>query len=231
MMDRRTSMPRALIRRAALVVLPVVIALIAAPRAVFACSGDPFDPNRADAIVEGWVERMTLRRDLRPPNASPKDPVLIPAEVTLRVTRVLKGAAATTLTFIDWGSVAPGNNGDVRFMAGGGPCGILGADPTGKYALIVFTRDAAGAWRVSAIQGAAFGAGPDALDIARLRAHLVGQLQPRAMPNVGAGGLQATSGGASWVPAALLGGGLLLVTALSSLLLLVWRASHRPTGA
>lgn len=183
-----SSLIKTWLSRVAIAMVAALPALLSTPTDVLACSGDPFDPKRADAIVEGWVTRFTLRRDLMPPTSSPKDSPLIPAEVTLRVEQVLLGDPPPTIVFSDRGSVAPGPNGEVRYIAGGGPCGILRADPTGKYALIVFTRDAAGAWQVHAIQGAAFGTGPDAPGVARFRDYLRDQLRPTAMPAVGDGG-------------------------------------------
>lgn len=217
--------------RVAVAMVATLPAVLSAPADVLACSGEPFDPKRADAIVEGWVTGFTLRRDLMPATSSPKDSPLIPAEVTLRVEQALLGDPPPTIVFIDSGSVAPGPNGEVRYIAGGGRCGILRGDPTGTYALIVFTRDAADAWKAHAIQGAAFGAGPGAPNIARFRDYLRDQLRPTAMPAVGAGGAKGLLAG--YLPAAILP--LLGITGAAALarLLLLARPARRVafTGA
>ena len=47
------------------VLLPVFVALSVslvafAPETAWACSGPPYDVNRADVIAEGWVERVEI---------------------------------------------------------------------------------------------------------------------------------------------------------------------------
>ena len=191
----------------ALVALGLLIILILAspPQAVYACSGEPPDPKEAAAIAEGWVERVTLRPDL------PSISDFIPVEVTLRVERFLHGSAPNPLTFVDPRSAVQRPGGSIIWAGASGACGILDADPTGQYALIVFGRGRDGELTVHRIAGAAFDRGPDAPRIERFRQYLTARLLP-APPNAGAGQGAGTS-----VQAPLplrLGLGLLLLTIL-----------------
>ncbi len=196
---------RALPRRlgVAIGLLVGCLSLVAgSPRAAYACSGgEPFDPNRASLIAEGRVERVTLRQDLRPPatpgakggGISPFTPV----EVSMRVERTLKGQTAGRVTFIERSSVEILPDGRVIYAGASGACGILDADPTGKYALIVFTANPQGQLAVHRLQGAAFGDGPDDLRIARSRQYIGSRLTP-GLPSTGAGGAGATAPRRGW---------------------------------
>jgi hypothetical protein len=152
----------------------LALLLIAPPRVAHACSGgEPYDPNEAAAIVEGRVEGVRLRPELGYAGWRP-----MPVEVTLRVARVIWGAAPGTITFIDYSGASRLPDGSIQFGSGGNTCSILDADPTGKYALIVLRRDSEGRLAAHKIQGAAFGDGPDASDVRRLRQRITGQLRP-----------------------------------------------------
>lgn len=154
------------------------------PERAAACSGDPgnpFDPNTAALIAEGWVERVTLRPDLAEPGYS-----YTPVEVSLRLTRTLKGSAGDTVSFVDYGTAWRRPDGSVLWGSGGA-CGIMEADPSGRYALIVFMRSADGRLVVNKIFGAAFGSGPDDPGVQQLRQRLLDRLRPSAMPRTGTG--------------------------------------------
>ena len=133
-------------------------------------------------IAEGWVDRVTLRPDL--PGAST---AYTPVEITLRVERLLKGSAPNPLTFVDPRSAVQLPDGTVLWGGASGACGILDADPTGQYALIVFRRDTESRLTVNRIDGASFGNGPDALRVRELRQRITAQLRP-GLPNTGRGG-------------------------------------------
>ena len=179
----------------------VALALIGVPRLAYACSGAPFDPNNAAVIAEGWVQQVTLRPDL--PSRFPIDPgdskasgdPFVPVEVVLRIERFLKGSASNPVTFFDArsvyraldGSPVRQFDGSVLFAGGSGACGILDADPSGQYALIVFGRDADGRLTVHRLYRAAFDDGPDGLRIQLLRQYLTQRLRPEALPHAGEG--------------------------------------------
>jgi hypothetical protein len=148
------------------------LAMPVPPSPAYACSGPPLDPHEATAIVEGWVERVTLRPDLPSGITSARgggDP-FVPVELVLRVQRVLKGdpqgQVPVRLSAIDATSVyrdlAPGPDGRVWFTGSGGACGALDADVTGAYALLVLLRDGFGQLRIHSRAGAAFAGGSDA---------------------------------------------------------------------
>src|SRR5688572_30501606 len=112
----------------------IVSALTVVPGTAWACSGPPFDVNRADVIAEGWVEHVEI-------GPAPSGfGSFRPVQVTLRVVRSLKGDAPTPLVFTDRSSYFPDpGGGNSGYWAGSsGACGVLDADPTGQYALIVF---------------------------------------------------------------------------------------------
>ena len=168
------------------VLLPVFVALMVggfafAPEVAWACSGPPFDVNRADVIAEGWVEHVEI---------SP-EPVgfgsFHPVQVTLRVVRSLKGDAPTPLVFTDSSSYFPDPGGGPNgFWAGSsGACGVLDADPTGQYALIVFRRHQ-GELGTALFMGAIFRDQPNDPTIERFRRHLESKLvagePPRVVP-------------------------------------------------
>ena len=84
----------------------------------------------------GWVERVEISPETGRVGS------FRPVQVTMRVVRSLKGDAPTPLVFTDSNSYFPDPSGGPNgFSAGSsGACGILDADPTGQYALIVFER-------------------------------------------------------------------------------------------
>jgi hypothetical protein len=170
--------------RGAQVLLPVFVALIVsalivAPETAWACSGLPFDVNHADVIAEGWVEHVDISPE--PSGFGPFHPV----KVTMRVVRSLKGDAPTPLIFTDTSSYfADPSGGDVGFWAGSsGACGVLDADPTGQYALVVFRRhgDELG---TALFLGAVFRDQPDDPIVDRFRRYLESRLVPGAPPRV-----------------------------------------------
>lgn len=171
---------------AAQVLLPVFVALLVgafafAPETAWACSGPPYDVNRADVIAEGWVERVEIG----------PEPVgfgsFHPVQVTMRVVRSLKGDAPTPLVFTDTSSYfADPGGGPNGFWAGSsGACGVLDADPTGQYALIVFKRHE-GELGTALFMGAVFRDQPDDPTIERFRGYLESKLvagePPRVVP-------------------------------------------------
>jgi hypothetical protein len=146
---------------------------------VLACSGPPYDVNRADVIAEGWIDRVEISPE--PVGQGPFHAV----QLTMRVTRSLKGDAPTPLVFTDTSSYFPDpGGGPTGFWAGSsGACGVLDDDPTGQYALIVFERHD-GALNTALFMGAVFRDGPDDPKIDRFRRYLEGQLTPGDEPRV-----------------------------------------------
>ena len=117
-----------------------------------ACS-DPGPLPQDPVVVEGWVERLTLRPDITNElGASPMWPndtyVNIAVEVTLREARVLYGRLPQPVTFFDPTSVYRARpyepDGTVAFVGGGGACGTLDQDETGRYAIAVLQRNPSG---------------------------------------------------------------------------------------
>jgi hypothetical protein len=161
----------------ALVTLGLLIALTfaAAPRTAYACSGEPPDPNDAALIAEGRVERVTLRPDLAP---GAERGAFTPVEVTLNVEHFLKGDEQSPLAFVEPRSAVLRPDGSIIWAGASGACGILDADPTGRYALIVFGRGRAGELTVNRIAGAVFGDGPDDPRVQHFRQYLTSRLSP-----------------------------------------------------
>ena len=167
-------------------------------RLAYACSGDEESWRqmvlKAPIIAEGWVDKITLRPDL------PNSPY-IPVEVSLQVERLVKGSAPPHIVFIDSASVLPGQGGQplrrpdgtLQFNGGAGACGILDEDVTGKYALIVFLEGNGQTLRVNRL-AAAFGDGPQADAIIRLRQAVLAVGQPISLPSTGDGGLLGDNG-------------------------------------
>lgn len=178
--------------------LPVVItlilsALVFAPATAWACSGPPFDVNRADVIAEGWVEHVDISPE---PSGFGR---FHPVTVTMRVVRSLKGEAPTPLVFTDTSSYFPDPGGGQQgFWAGSsGACGVLDADPTGQYALIVFRRHE-GELGTALLMGAVFRDQPDDPVIDRFRGYLESRLVPGVPPRV----LPVQAAWADWLTAA-----------------------------
>jgi hypothetical protein len=182
------------------VLLPVFVTLSVcffafAPDTAWACSGPPYDVNRADVIAEGWVERVEIS-----PNSTGFGS-FHPVQVTIRVVRSLKGDAPTPLVFTDNSSYFPDpGGGPYGFWAGSsGACGVLDADPTGQYALIVFKRHE-GELGTALFMGAVFRAQPDDPTIDRFRSYLQSKLvvddPPRVVPSQAARGTWLTA--SSW---------------------------------
>ena len=157
----------------------IVSALTFAPQTAWACSGPPFDVNRADVIVEGWVEQIDISPD--PSGFGSFHPV----RVTMRVVRSLKGDAPTPLVFTDKSSYFPDPaGGQSGYRAGSsGACGVLDGDPTGQYALIVFKQHD-GELSTALLMGAVFRDQPDDPTIARFRQYLESRLMPGEPPRV-----------------------------------------------
>lgn len=162
-----------------LVAATIVCALMVAPESAWACSGPPFDVNRADVIAEGWVEQVSINPE--PSGYGSFHPV----QVKMRVVRSLKGDAPSPLVFTDRSSYFPDPGGSQRgFWAGSsGACGVLDADPTGQYALIVFTRHGS-ELGTALMMGAVFRDEPDDPTIERFRQYLESKLVPGEPPRV-----------------------------------------------
>ena len=163
---------------------PVLAALIVstvafAPETAWACSGPPFDVNRADVIAEGWVEHV----DIGPAPSGVGS--FHPVRVTMRVVRSLKGDAPTPLVFTDTSSYFPDPaGGESGFWAGSsGACGVLDGDPTDQYALIVFKQHN-GELSTALLMGAVFRDQPNDPTIARFRQYLESRLMPGDPPRV-----------------------------------------------
>jgi hypothetical protein len=179
----------------------IVLLFAVRPESAHACTGDPPDPAQAVLIVEGWVARATLRPDL--PSGFPVEPAastgrggdpFVPVEIVLRVEHTLKGSAPNALTFFDTASVPrePLPDGSRRF--GGNSClALLTADPTGKYAVLLFFQGADGRLFAYKGLGSAFGAGPEAPGIERVRQYALERLLPSALPRTGAGATGPTA--------------------------------------
>ena len=144
-----------------------------------ACSGPPYDVNRADVIAEGWVEHVEIGPE------SSEFGAFHPVQVTLRVVRSLKGDAPTPLVFTDANSYFsdPGGGPNGFWAGSSGACGILDADPTGQYALIVFERRD-GKLLTTPVMGAIFRDAPDDPTVDRFRTYLEDRLAPGASPRV-----------------------------------------------
>jgi hypothetical protein len=197
------------------VLLPVFVALsvslvMPGPGTAWACSGPPFDVNRADVIAEGWVERVEIGP------APTGFGSFRPVQVTLRVVRALKGAAPNPLVFTDSSSYFPDPGGGPNgFWAGSsGSCGVLDADPTGQYALIVFRRHG-GELGTANFMGAVFRDRPADPTIDRFRQYLESKLVAGEPPRV----VPVRAGRDDWVTASswpsLVAAGVLATTLLA----------------
>jgi hypothetical protein len=154
-----------------LAALAILGAIGLATETARACSGPPYDVNRADVIAEGWIERAEIGP--LPSGAGSFHPVT----VTMQVVRSLKGDAPSEIVFTDRGSYLPDpQGGQTGFWAGSsGACGVLDDDPTGQYALIVFERRE-GELVTHLLLGAVFRDSPDDPTIGRFRQYLEGRL-------------------------------------------------------
>jgi hypothetical protein len=173
----RRRMARALLP--GLAILAIVSAIGLAAETASACSGPPYDINRADVIAEGWIDRAEV-------NPTPSGVATFrPVTVTMRVVRSLKGDAPGQIVFTDKSSYLPDPQGGLAgFWAGSsGACGVLDADPTGQYALIVFERRE-GELVTHLLLGAVFRPGPDDPTLGRFRQYLEDRLVPGAEPRV-----------------------------------------------
>jgi len=161
-----------------------------------ACSGPPYDPNRADVIAEGWVVQVDV--GARP---APDGPPFSPVGVTLQIARAFKGEAPALLTFTDRASYVADAAGTSGGWAGpSGMCGVLDQDPNGQYALIVFRRDGQ-TLSTNRIMGAVFGSDPDDIHIVRFRDHLQQQLHVAETPTI----VSPQTSSAAWLSSALFG--------------------------
>ena len=162
-----------------LAILAIVSAVGLAAETASACSGPPYDVNRADIIAEGWIDRVEVS-----PTPSGVG-TFRPVTVTMRVVRSLKGDAPGQIVFTDKNSYLPDpQGGPAGFWAGSsGACGVLDDDPTGQYALIVFERRD-GELVTHLLLGAVFRPGPDDPTLGRFRQYLEDRLVPGAQPRV-----------------------------------------------
>jgi len=173
----RLRVTRSVVSALAMAIVILVGSL--APETARACSGPPYDVNRADVIAEGWIERVEVSP--MPAGSGPFHAV----QVTMRVVRSLKGDAPSPLVFTDRSSYLSDPAGDPGGIWAGssGACGVLDADPTGQYALIVFERHD-GELVTHLLLGAVFRDSPDDPTIGRFRQYLESQLVPGAEPHV-----------------------------------------------
>jgi len=167
-----------------------------APSTVLACSGPPYDPNRADVVAEGWVVQVNI--GARPEGDGPP---FSPVSVTLQAARALKGEVPLLLTFTDRASYVADAAGSSGGWAGpSGMCGVLDQDPNGQYALIVFRREG-DTLSTNRIMGAVFGDGPDDVHVIRFRDHLLQQLRVSQPPTI----VTPQTSSAAWLSSALFG--------------------------
>jgi hypothetical protein len=167
-----------------------------APTSALACSGPPYDPNRADVVAEGWVTQVNIGS--RPAGDGPP---FSPVSVTLQIARAFKGEVPALLTFTDRASYVADANGSSGGWAGpSGMCGVLDQDPNGEYALIVFRRDGE-TLSTNRIMGAVFGSAPDDIHIIRFRDHLQSQLHVAEPPTI----VTPQTSSAAWLSSALFG--------------------------
>jgi hypothetical protein len=170
---------RARIVLSGMAILVVVAAVGLAPETARACSGPPYDVNRADVIAEGWIDHVEVSPA---PSGSGQ---FHPVRVTMRVVRSLKGDAPSPLVFTDHSSYLPDpQGGPDGFWAGSsGACGVLDSDPTGQYALIVFERRD-GELVTHLLLGAVFRDRPDDPTLGKFRQYLESSLVPGVAPRV-----------------------------------------------
>src|SRR4051794_11956917 len=110
---RRFGQQRARIVLSGVAVLVILGAIGLATETARACSGPPYDVNRADVIAEGWIDRVEVSPT--PAGTSQFHPV----RVTMRVVRSLKGDAPSPLVFTDRSSYLPDpQGGPAGFWAG-----------------------------------------------------------------------------------------------------------------
>lgn len=139
--------------------LVLTVALLAEATPAAACSAGPdFDPRAAtDLVVAGSVTALEIS-----PAANQSG--YHRATVTISVATVLRGAVTmNVLRFVDDASVVlePGPQAEqVRFFGASGGCGVLDADPVGRYVVIALKRSADGELHANRLYGAAFGTGP-----------------------------------------------------------------------
>jgi hypothetical protein len=159
--------------------LAILGAIGLAVKPASACSGPPYDVNRADVIAEGWIDRADVSQIASGSGG------FRPVTVTMRVVRSLKGDAPGQIVFIDKSSYLPDpHGGPAGFWAGSsGACGVLDDDPTGQYALIVFERRD-GTLVTHLLLGAVFRPGPDDPTLGRFRQYLEDRLVPGTQPRV-----------------------------------------------
>ena len=140
-------------------ILVLTVALLAEATPAAACSAGPdFDPRAAtDLVVAGRVTALEIS-----PSANQFG--FHRATVTISVMAVLRGVLTTdVLRFVDDASVVlePGPQGEqIRFFGASGGCGVLDADPVGRYVVIALKRSADGELQANRLYGAAFGTGP-----------------------------------------------------------------------
>lgn len=151
------------IARLAVTAVLVVASLLASSTPAVACSvGPDFDRRAATAVFAiGRIVSVDLVAHPEQPSKSTANTTWYRKLVTLRADLVLKGPVATTIRFFDAGVAQRGtvsNTGQPYFSwGGGGDCGTITEDPTGKYAAFALARAEDGTLSANILFGAAFG--------------------------------------------------------------------------
>jgi hypothetical protein len=146
--------------RLGLTVAFVVGVLLVSGTTAAACSVGEWDRRAETAVfVLGRVTSVELRPHVSPPPKSSSQ--LFQKIVTMEVDLVLKGRAASTVTFIDSGyaykETLAGGGERIYSWGGGGDCGAIEEDPRGKYAAFALGRAEDGTLWSSVLHGSAFG--------------------------------------------------------------------------
>jgi hypothetical protein len=143
--------------RHALVLCIAFALLVAHPLPAAACSAGPFEVrDYTQLLVLGRARSIEL--GARTPSG------FVEATVTLDVIRVFRGTAASTVRYVDHGSVSvlrDPRNGNLIFAGGSGSCGTIDDDPIGKYVLIGLTRGDDPRWHANRLFGAIYTSQPD----------------------------------------------------------------------
>lgn len=121
----------------------LLMASLALPRGVAACSGGPSGGARekltiSEVVVVGQATSVGFLGESEDHAAA--------ARVTIRVDHVLKGDVPGVVSYVDRASFISWPGGvdhtpeNATYGGGGGACGTLNANPEGKYVLALFSR-------------------------------------------------------------------------------------------
>lgn len=165
----------------------VLLSILCLPSGVFACSGTPRNwVAEADLIVLGQV--VTVE-----PAPGALGGASIPVRLTLRVDKVLKGAAPDRLSYLEPGvyEAESDDPDDWSYAGEDGSCATLDSNPVGKHTLALLVRNDRGDLTVVSPPAApVYADRPE-----QLHSALVAYGLPR-MPATGAGGAQDEPRGA-----------------------------------